>query len=104
MGARYPVSLDGGTVPLWSPRGDELFFRSGPALVSATVRTNPQFEVLNRRVLFSNGDYVSDPTHQGYDVAPDGQHFAMVRHLGRSSSFMVLLHQVGVPASPGSNR
>jgi dipeptidyl aminopeptidase/acylaminoacyl peptidase len=92
MGGRYLVSLDGGTVPAWSPRGGELFYRSGPALMAAEVRAGPPFEVLRRTVLFSNADYVSDPTHQGYDVAPDGGHFAMVRDLGGESHLMVTLH------------
>jgi serine/threonine-protein kinase len=72
MGARYPVSLDGGTVPLWSPRGNELFYRNGPAMISATVRTSPQFEVVDRRVLFTNGDYVSDPTTRATTWLPTG--------------------------------
>ncbi|MEO7966535.1 MAG: protein kinase [Gemmatimonadaceae bacterium] len=92
MGGRYLVSLDGGTVPAWSPRGGELFYRSGPALMAAEVRSGPSFDVVRRTVLFSNVDYVSDPTHQGYDVAPDGQHFAMVRNLGGSSQLTVTLH------------
>jgi hypothetical protein len=94
MRGRYLVSLDGGTVPVWSPRGGELFYRSGPALMAAEVRAGPAFEVLRRTVLFSNGDFVSDPTHQGYDVTPDGQHFAMVRDLGGESHLMVMLHLV----------
>lgn len=89
---RYLVSVDGGTVPEWSPRGGALFYRSGPAFMEATVRSGPSLEVLRRTVLFSNADYVSDPTHQGYDVAPDGQHFAMVRDLGGSSHLTVTLH------------
>jgi len=92
MGGRYLVSLDGGTVPVWSPRGGELFYRSGPSLIAAEVRARPPFEVLRRTVLFANGDYVSDPTHQGYDVAPDGAHFVMVRDLGGESHLMVMLH------------
>ncbi|MFN0178048.1 MAG: protein kinase domain-containing protein [Gemmatimonadales bacterium] len=92
MQGRSLVSLDGGTVPVWSPRGDELFYRNGPALVAAAVRSGPTFEVLRRTVLFSNGDYLSDPTHQGFDVSPDGQHFAMVRNLGGASRLTVILH------------
>lgn len=92
LGGRYLVSLEGGTVPVWSPRGGELFYRSGPALMAAEVRTSSSFEVLRRTVLFSNADYVSDPTHQGYDVAPDGQHFVMVRNQRGSSRLAVTLH------------
>ena len=93
MGARYPVSLEGGTVPVWSPRGGELFYRSGPVMMAAELRVGATFEVLRRTALFSNGDYVSDPTHQGYDVAPDGQHFVMVRNLGGTSHLTVTLHR-----------
>jgi len=92
MGARYPVSLDGGTVPVWSPRGGELFYRSGPMMLVAEVRAGSTFEVVRRTALFSNGDFESDPTHQGYDVAPDGRHFVMVRNLGGTSHLTVTLH------------
>ena len=107
MGARYAVSLDGGTEPVWSRRGNELFYRSGPKLFAADVRLGGAFEVLRRTLLFSNGDYEGDPTHQGYDVAPDGAHFVMVRRLGGTSFLSVTLHRFqnvlgGRPApSPG---
>ena len=93
MSARVAVSLDGGTVPVWSPRGDELFYRSGPLLIAAALRAGATFDVLRRTVLFSNGDYVSDLTHQGYDVAPDGRHFVMVRSLAGTSRLTVTLHR-----------
>lgn len=93
MSARVAVSLDGGTVPVWSPRGDELFYRSGSLLIAAALRAGATFDVLRRTVLFSNGDYVSDLTHQGYDVAPDGRHFVMVRSLAGTSRLTVTLHR-----------
>ena len=92
MGARYAVSLAGGTEPMWSPRGDELFYRNGPALVAAAVRAGTTFEILRRTTLFSNGDYAADPTHPGYDVTSDGRHFVMVRNLGGASRLTVTLH------------
>ena len=62
------------------------------------------FDVLRRTALFTNGDYLSDPTHQGYDVAPDGRHFAMVRNLGGTSHLTVTLHQFENlrPGGPGA--
>jgi Tol biopolymer transport system component len=93
MEARVPVSLDGGTEPVWSPRGDELFYRSGPALLAATVRPGPVFGVLRRTLLFSDPNYLADLTHQVYDVAPDGRHFLMVRNLGGTSHLTVTLNQ-----------
>jgi serine/threonine-protein kinase len=95
MGARVPVSLDGGTEPIWSPRGDELFYRSGPALIAATVSSarGQVLQVLRRAMLFSDPNYRADLTHQGYDVAPDGKHFVMVRNLGSANHLTVTLNQ-----------
>ncbi|HJR36721.1 MAG TPA: protein kinase [Gemmatimonadales bacterium] len=103
MAARVPVSLDGGTEPVWSPRGDELFYRSGPALLAATVRPGPVFGVLRRTLLFSDRNYLADLTHQVYDVAPDGRHFLMVRNQGGTSHLTVTLNQfrnLGAAPSP----
>jgi len=105
MGARYQVSLDGGTEPVWSPRGGELFYRSGPVLLAAAVRAGSTFEVLRRSPLFSNGDYAVDLTHQVYDVTPDGRHFVMVRNIGGMSQLTVTLHlfqNLGAGSSGGS--
>ena len=93
MEARVAVSLDGGTEPVWSPRGDELFYRSGPALLAATVRPGSVFGVLRRTVLFSDPNYLADLTHQVYDVAPDGRHFLMLRNLVGTSHLTVTLNQ-----------
>jgi serine/threonine-protein kinase len=93
LGERFAVSLDGGTEPVWSPRGGELFYRSGPLLIAAEVRAGPTFAVLRRTPLFSGASYEVDLTHQVYDVAPDGAHFVMVRNLGGTSHLTVTLHQ-----------
>jgi hypothetical protein len=63
-------------------------------LLAAAVRPGPSFEVLRRTQLFSNANYAVDLTHQVYDVAPDGQHFVMVRNLGGTSHLTVTLHLV----------
>ena len=93
MGARFAVSLDGGTEPVWSRNSNELFYRSGPKLIAAAVSTTGMFDVRRRTLLFSDGDLEGDPTHQGYDVASDGQHFVMVKRLGSASLLTVTLHQ-----------
>jgi tRNA A-37 threonylcarbamoyl transferase component Bud32 len=93
MGGRYQVSLEGGTEPAWSPRGDELFYRNGPALISARLNTSPTVEVLNRNRLFANAAYVTDLTHRVYDVMPDGRHFVLVRNLTGTSHLTVTLNR-----------
>ena len=93
MLGRYQVSRDGGAEPVWSPRGGELFYRNGPQLLAADIRADIGFEVVRRTSLFSDGSYVSDGTHAVYDVAPDGDHFAMVRRMQAGSYFTVTLNR-----------
>jgi serine/threonine-protein kinase len=75
---RRTVSLDGGTEPMWSRDGTELFYWTGEGLVAARIRTNPEFEVTRRTVLFT-GPYQQWPFHAAYDVHPDGDRFVFVR-------------------------
>ena len=78
--AKRQVSLRGGTEPLWSNSGRELFYRN-PAgdVVAAEITTQPAFAVGNQTVLFPGGAYTQDDSHRGYDVAPDDRRFLMVR-------------------------
>ncbi len=77
------VSLDGGTEPVWSHDGRELYYRetsqADPYLVAAGIRTNPALAVTGRKRLFPVGDIVATNPHANYDVSPDGKTFAMVR-------------------------
>jgi serine/threonine-protein kinase len=93
MGGRTQVSIDGGTEPVWSPRGNELFYRSGEHFIAALVRTSPAFEVIQRTTLFSSRDYGDpDGTYQDYDVSPDARSFVMVRNLNTLTQFQVTLN------------
>jgi serine/threonine-protein kinase len=78
-GGRWQVSLEGGTEPLWSPTGREIFYRDGDKVMAAAVRTQGGFEVGNRLQLF-NGDFSPSPTGgRNYDVTRDGQTFVMLQ-------------------------
>ena len=93
MGARYQISLDGGTEPVWSPRGGEIFYRNGPAMLVAAVRTAPGFEVLGRTTLFTSNNYINSGGYDAtYDVTADGQHLLMVRGLAVTSSMTLTLN------------
>ena len=93
MEGRFQVSRDGGAEPVWSPRGGELFYRSGPQLLAAEVRAGIRFEVVRRTPLFTDGSYVSDGTHAVYDVTPDGGHFVMVKRMQVGSYMSVTLNR-----------
>ncbi|HET9040639.1 MAG TPA: hypothetical protein VFN40_10735, partial [Gemmatimonadales bacterium] len=90
-GARVPVSLHGGTEPVWAHSGRELFFRSGDSLMAAAVALNPSFAVTGRRGLFA-GSFVSGGNYREYDVAPDDQHFVMLSGGAGQSTLIGLQH------------
>ncbi|MCZ6784476.1 MAG: hypothetical protein O7G30_14330 [Proteobacteria bacterium] len=77
-GPAEQVSADGGIEPVWSPDGAELFYRQGDRFLAVDVETEPRIRSGAPRELF-RGRYDRSPTgHQHYDVAPDGQHFAVI--------------------------
>jgi serine/threonine-protein kinase len=76
-GARVPVSLQGGSEPVWAHTGRELFYRAGDSLMVASVTLSPAFAVAARRRLFT-GSFLSGGAFREYDVAPDDQHFVMI--------------------------
>ena len=78
---KWRISTDGGDEPLWSPTGRELFYRSGDRMMAVPISSKPSFKSGAPLVLFQ-GDYARDPIEkdvQNYHVAPDGEHFVMVR-------------------------
>jgi tRNA A-37 threonylcarbamoyl transferase component Bud32 len=76
-GARVPVSLQGGTEPVWAHNGRELFYRSGDSLMVASVTLSPALAIAGRRLLFTSS-FLSGGQFREYDVAPDDQHFVMI--------------------------
>jgi serine/threonine-protein kinase len=79
--SRVQVSIAGGTEPVWSRDGAELFFRSGGSLMAAGIRADSALEVTSRTELFEMGrDYISRAGSRGYDVGADGRRFLMVRN------------------------
>ena len=78
--ARYPVSRNGGTVPLWSHSGKELFFRgSDSTLVAAGIATGQTPVVTSIKVLFRTPLYVQDPRHRAYAAASNDESFLFVK-------------------------
>jgi serine/threonine-protein kinase len=88
------VSLDGGSEPIWSPDGRELYYRetqqNDPYLVAAGIATTPTLAVTRRERLLPIGDIVATGPHANYDISPDGKTFVMVR---RSPSARIVVLQ-----------
>lgn len=87
------VSVSGGTEPMWSRDGRELFYRTGAGpgaeLVRVAFRTDPAFTVTSRHPLFSMAEMVNSIPHRNYDISPDGKTFVMVR-FNPSTRIMVI--------------
>jgi Tol biopolymer transport system component len=78
-GGKWQVSVSGGTEPVWSHDGKEIFYLSGRKMMSVPVSAGTTFSAEIPRLLFE-GSFV--PTRRGeaaYDVSPDGRRFLMVR-------------------------
>ena len=71
-GGKVPISTDGGQWPRWSPKGDELFYRRGRAMMVVPVDLEPSFRPGTPELLFDG------PYAEWFDVFPDGEHFAML--------------------------
>jgi len=80
-GPKRHVSVGGGTSPVWSRSGGELFYRNGDAVMAAAVKMGPDFLSAAPRVLF-RGEY-EEPARpdwpRNYDVTPDGKQFFMIK-------------------------
>jgi len=79
---KWLVSKEGGGQPIWSPDGNELFYRSGNRMMVVPIQVRDQaLTAGSPRVLFE-GSYVSHadpPGIQYYDISPDGNRFLMMR-------------------------
>ncbi len=67
----------GGTKPLWSSTGREIFFRNGDQVMSVVVESTTPFKVGPPRVLFEAG--YANGYFRDWDVAPGGERFLMMK-------------------------
>jgi serine/threonine-protein kinase len=85
-GGKYQISTEGGTEPVWNPKGKELFYRSGDKMMAVDVTTQPSFSVGKPRMLFQGPYAPTNTTQPNYDVSPDGQRFLMVKPAEQTAS------------------
>jgi Tol biopolymer transport system component/predicted Ser/Thr protein kinase len=78
-GGKWQISTEGGTEPVWNPKGRELFYRAGRKMMAVDVATQGTFSAGKPKVLFE-GPYVPTPrSFPDYDVSPDGQRLLMLK-------------------------
>jgi serine/threonine-protein kinase len=87
------VSQDGGTEPVWSRDGRELYYRGNnggrAGLIAAEIRRDPEPEVVSRRFLFPVDEISGASPHANYAVSPDGKTFVVVQR-GPANRIVVL--------------
>ena len=78
---RFQVSTEGGTFPVWSRKGDELFYRDGHRLMAVRISglTAVTPTISNPEFLFERRYQAAGTTIAGYDVSLDGQSFIFVK-------------------------
>jgi serine/threonine-protein kinase len=78
---RIQISPNGGTKPVWSPNGRELFYLDGQQnMMLVPVRSGNVFERDSPQQLFSAGAYFATQV-RNFDIARDGQRFLMIKEL-----------------------
>lgn len=83
---KWQVSVDGGTEPLWSHDGSEIFYRIGNHLMAARITTTPSFKRNTPQSLFEGAYDRGKASRPAYDVSADGARFLFVRSGDKESA------------------
>jgi hypothetical protein len=83
------VSREGGSEPRWAADSRELFYKSDDMLMSVAITPGEGVIAGTPRRLFSVAPYRAARNRQPYDVAPDGQHFVMIRDVAAGARDVV---------------
>jgi Tol biopolymer transport system component len=87
------VSRNGGTEPVWSRSGRELFYRSATdSLMSVEVLPGSVVRLGRRQPLFSTFGYLPHEFHRNYDVALDDERFLMLRNVEQDEGLVVVFN------------
>jgi Tol biopolymer transport system component len=78
-GRKWTISTDGGTEPLWSRDGTELFYRQGDQMMVVNVGLGEEFSASKPRPLFEGRFEMGVAGNPDYDVSADSERFLMVK-------------------------
>jgi len=79
LGGKWQISNAGGTEPIWSKDGKQLFYRRSAQVWVVGIRTEGGFYAGRPHLLFEQrGLGFGDPI-RNWDLAPDGRSFLMVK-------------------------
>jgi len=96
---RWQISIGGGSGPLWSPDGSELFYRNAESVMVVPVETEPVFKAGKPRELF-RGSYYYASAGQAvlpmWDISPDGKRFLMFKEAVSSTAAAGGPHKINI--------
>ena len=90
LGARYAVTAAGGATPIWSRDGRHIYYVANEQINVATISTTPSFSETSRQPLFDGTYTFVGSVHANFDVAPDGQHFLLVKPTSADAQTVVV--------------
>ena len=90
-GGKGQISTSGGEDPLWSRDGTEIFYDTGPKLMTVPVKTSGAFEAGTPQLLFE-ARFRADNGVQ-YDVTADGKKFLLDQDVTDSALAPITLVQ-----------
>jgi serine/threonine-protein kinase len=80
-GAKRQISTDGGTEPLWSRDGRELFFQSGDKFMSVAVAPGATFSASTPHVVHEGRFFKTINGNTSWSVTPDGKRFLRLQQV-----------------------
>jgi Tol biopolymer transport system component len=89
---RWQVSTQGGTQPVWSRSGKEIFYRVGNKMIVVDVSAGADLSLSQPRQLFEQRYVFQNVSLANYDVSPDGQRFVMIKDEAGSGRLNVVLN------------
>jgi dipeptidyl aminopeptidase/acylaminoacyl peptidase len=87
---RWQVSTNGGSHPIWSKKGDRIFFLNGEDLMEVAVISQNPFTLGTPHVMFT-GNASTFMRSRGFDVSADGNRFLAVQQVERIGGSLPLL-------------
>jgi eukaryotic-like serine/threonine-protein kinase len=80
-GARHQISTDGGTEPLWSRDGRELFFQNGPQLMVVEVAPGAALSAGVPHLVHEGRFFKTINGNSSWSVTPDGKRFLRIQQV-----------------------
>jgi len=92
-GREEPVSLQGGSGPVWSPDGKKLYYYGSTenAIMSVSIETDPDLIIGIPVPVLNYSDYLLDQFPE-YDIHPDGDKILVIRDLINSESGIMIFN------------